>query len=86
MVEFSVEACENWRGLINYIKHHTIMKPGSTTTPLRVVSNSSVNNNNSDVSYNDILAYKKVCNSKTDQFIIFLSQQLLTAVIQIEKN
>ena len=45
-----------WSGITNYISHHGVPKPGSTTTPLRIVSNSSLNNNMSGHSYNSCLA------------------------------
>ena len=44
-----------WRGPVNYISHHGVEKPTSTTTALRIVSNSSLDNNNQGLSYNDIL-------------------------------
>ena len=61
---------------INLSKNKPVLKPGSLSTPLRILSNSSLNNNNSSYSYNSILAkgpnfiqplfikfrsYKKVC-------------------------
>ena len=42
-------------GAVNYISHHGVLKPGSTTTKLRVVSNSSLDNNNSGLSLNNCL-------------------------------
>ena len=56
MREISQDELDDWRGGINYISHHGVLKPGSTTTPLRIVSNSSLSNNNSGHSYNSILA------------------------------
>ena len=47
---------KDWEGAINYISHHGVPKPGSTTTPLRFVSNSSLNSNGSGHSYNSLLA------------------------------
>ena len=52
LVELTEEEMENWDGIVNYVSHHGVPKPGSTTTPLRIVSNSSLNNNNSGHSYN----------------------------------
>jgi hypothetical protein len=45
-----------WKSQINYISHHPVLKPSSTSTPVRIVSNSSINNNGSGHSYNSILA------------------------------
>ena len=44
-----------WAGPMNYISHHGVLKPGPTTTKLRVVNNSSLNNNKSGLSDNDCL-------------------------------
>ena len=55
----------------NYISHHGVVKPGSVTTKLRVVSNSSLNNNNSGLSYND-------CLPKGPNSLIPLVQSLIT--------
>ena len=46
---------KSWEGPVNYISHHGVLKPGSATTKLRVVSNSSLDNNNSGLSLNDCL-------------------------------
>ena len=46
---------EDWTGLVNYIMHQDVLKPTSATMKLRVVSSSSLNNNNSGWSYNSIL-------------------------------
>ena len=53
MREISREECAAWGGPINYISQNPVLKPGSLSTPLRIVSNSSLNNNHS---YNSILA------------------------------
>ena len=47
---------DKWKGGINYVSYHGVLKPGSMTTPLRIVSNSPLSNNNSGHSYNLILA------------------------------
>ena len=44
---------EAWDGPVNYVTHHGVAKPESVTTSLRVVCNSSLNNNG--VSLNNIL-------------------------------
>ena len=47
---------KEWYGAVNYIAHHGVMKPQSHSTALRVVSNSSLKNDQSGgLSYNDIL-------------------------------
>ena len=53
--ELNEEELENWNWPINYISYHGVQKPGSTTTKLRVVSNSSLDNNNSGLFLNDCL-------------------------------
>ena len=40
---------------VNYVSHHSVPKPRSTTTAFRVVCNSSLDNNNHGVSFNDLL-------------------------------
>ena len=52
--ELSEEEMSCWAGVVNYISHHDVPKPGSTTA-LRIVSNSSLANPVTGVSYNDIL-------------------------------
>ena len=56
MREIPHDKLDKWKGGINYISHHGVLKPGLTTTLLRIVSNSSLSNNNSSHSYNLILA------------------------------
>ena len=47
---------EAWDGPVNYISHHGVPKPSSVSTALRVVSDSSLRNDQSGgVSYNDLL-------------------------------
>ena len=54
--ELNKDKMEAWDGLINYISHHGVPKPSSVTTALRVVSNSSLKNDQSGgLSYNDLL-------------------------------
>ena len=49
------EKLEAWEGPFNYISHHDVPKPSSKSTRIRIVSNSSLNNNNKGYSYNDCL-------------------------------
>ena len=51
----SQEEMNDWGKAVNYVTHHGVPKPSSITTDLRVVCNSSLNNNNRGVSYNDLL-------------------------------
>ena len=53
--ELSEEEMRKWLGAINYISIHGVPKPSSATTKLRVVSNSSLSNNHSGLSYNSLL-------------------------------
>ena len=53
--ELTEEEMRRWTGALNYISIHGVPKPQSTTTKLRVVSNSSLSNNNSGFSYNSLL-------------------------------
>lgn len=46
---------EAWTGLRKYISHLCVLKPGSTTTKLRVISNSILDKNNFGLSFNDCL-------------------------------
>ena len=48
--EICDDEMDRWKGPVNYVSHHGVAKPGSATTKLRVVSNSSLSNNNSGVS------------------------------------
>ena len=45
--ELSRDEMEAWEGPVNYISHHGVSKLGSVSTALRVVSNSSLKNNQS---------------------------------------
>ena len=56
MRELTDKEMDDWGGVVNYISHHGVRKSTSNSTPLRVVSNSSLNNNNSGHSFNSILA------------------------------
>ena len=53
--KLSQEEMDDWEGPVNYVTHHGVDKPDSLTTALRVVCNSSLNNNGRGVSYNDLL-------------------------------
>ena len=53
--ELSKEELESWSGGVNYISHHGVFKKSSATTKLRIVSNSSLDNNGRGVSLNSCL-------------------------------
>ena len=44
--ELSQEEMDDWDRPVNYVSHHGVPKPRSTTTALRVVCNSSLDKNN----------------------------------------
>ena len=46
------EERDAWTGPLNYVSHHGVEKTDSLSTPLRIVSNSSLDNNNKGHSYN----------------------------------
>ena len=48
----SQEEMDKWTGPVSYCSHHAVYKPDSTTTPLRVVMNSSLKNNTCGLSPN----------------------------------
>ena len=52
--EVTEEELEAWEGGINYVSHHHVSKD-STSTPLRIIVNSSLKNN-SEASYNSLIA------------------------------
>ena len=51
----SKEEMDDWDKAVNYVTHHGVPKPSSTTTAIRVVCNSSLDNNNRGISFNDLL-------------------------------
>ena len=44
---------DSYTGPINYITHYAVLKPGSLSTPVRLVSNSSFRNGNTNL--NDLM-------------------------------
>ena len=43
----------SYEGIVNYVDHHPVYNPGSSTTPVRLVVNSSLDNNNQGISINE---------------------------------
>ena len=54
--EIPEEELDSWKGGVNYISHHGVVKETSNTTPLRIMSNLSLINNKSSYSYKSLLA------------------------------
>ena len=54
-MELEKEEMENWQGPVNYVSHHSVVKETNTSNKLRIISNSSLNNNNTGLSLNDCL-------------------------------
>ena len=57
-------------GFVNYVGHHGVEKETSTTTPLRMVSNSALKNCNTGPSVNDL--WPKGPNSLSNLFDVFI--------------
>ena len=55
IVELSQEEMDNYSGPVSYVVHHGVHKPGSATTPLRVVTNTSFKNVHAKVSPNECM-------------------------------
>ena len=51
----SQEEIDTYKGPVSYVTHHGVAKPDSTTTPLRIVTNSSLRNRNAGLSPNDCM-------------------------------
>ena len=49
----SKEELENYEDVVNYIDHHPVFNPEKLTTPVRLVVNGSIDNNNQGISVND---------------------------------
>jgi hypothetical protein len=64
LVELSEETKRSWTGPVHYVSLQHVIKPESATTPLRIVTNSSLSDRN-DNSVNTILV--KGPNALTDQ-------------------
>ena len=62
--EITQQEISPYTGLVNYITHHEVYKPGSLSTPVRLVSNSSFRNGSTNL--NDITV--KVPNTLADMY------------------
>ena len=64
LVELSKDCTEAWKGSVHYTSLQNVVKPGSTTTPVRIVSTSSLSDRNGN-SLNSIMM--KGPNALSDQ-------------------
>ena len=55
IIRLSQEEMKNYTGPVSYVAHHGVHKPDSATTPLRVVTNTSLKNRNANLSPNDCM-------------------------------
>ena len=53
IVRLSQEEIESYSGPVSYVSHHAVFKPGSASTPLRIVTNTSLKNRTAGLSPND---------------------------------
>jgi len=52
IVRLTQEEIDGYKGPVSYMSHHAVFKPDSLTTPLRIVTNSSLKNRHADLSPN----------------------------------
>ena len=55
IVRLTQEEIDGYKGPVSYVSHHAVFKPGSLTTPLRIVTNSSLKNRHADLSPNQCM-------------------------------
>ena len=55
IAQLTEEEINSYSGPVSYVAHHDVHKPESTTTPLRVVTNTSLKNINAGLSPNDCM-------------------------------
>ena len=78
MREVSEDELASWSGGVNFVSHHGVEKD-SVSTPLRIVVNSSLNNNNKGHSYNSVLA--KGPNSLANLYSVLITFRTYTRII-----
>ena len=54
-MEYFQEEIDEYEGPVSYVSHHAAFKPGSVTTPLRIVTNTSLRNRNAGLSPNQCM-------------------------------
>ena len=55
IVRLSQEEIDSYSGPVSYVSHHAVFKPGSASTPLRIVTNTSLKNQTAGLSPNDCM-------------------------------
>ena len=55
ITKMSQEEIGSYTGPVSYVSHHGVHKPDSTTTPLRIVTNTSLKNGNCGMSPNECM-------------------------------
>ena len=55
IVKLSQQELDEYSGPVSYVSHHGVHKPDSVTTPLRIVTNSSLKNSNCGLSPNQCM-------------------------------
>ena len=71
VVELSQEEMNSWKGGVHYITLFAVMKPSSTSTKARIVSDSKMKNNITGKSFNDLI--KTVPNALSDGLVVLLN-------------
>ena len=56
ITKITQEELDTYKGPTSYVTHHGVLKPNSVTTPLRIVTNTSLKNRNSGLSPNECMA------------------------------
>ena len=70
VVELSQKEISEWTGPIHYITHFPVIKMSSSSTKVRIVSDSKMKNNLTGKSFNDLL--KPVPNALSDGLVVLL--------------
>ena len=55
LVRLTQEELDSYSGPISYVTHHSVLKPGSVSTPLRIVTNTSLKNVTAGLSPNECM-------------------------------
>ena len=55
VVRLTKEEIDKWGGGVHYITHFPVLKPTSESTKVRIVSDSKMKNNTTQLSFNDLI-------------------------------